>query len=988
MPSFSSPLLEDMVINGELNAMDLSRLINIMATDLSKKLSRDFFMVFDDLHLLEHCEQSLNLLGFLLDFSPPQLRFILLSRRPVVLQTQQFRYGKGILQLYNRDLALTVDEADTLMTDILDLNFQKDVIGEINRISDGWVMGVLMATKTLFLHKQQLHNLEDVRKCFKNRNILDFFRQEIFAQIPLAYRHSLMKLSLLEEVHLDLAMKITGDNDIGAKLSILVDGNYFAMTCDKDDQICGFHQLFRDFLQEKANEELTPQEKKQIYQIAIEYSFAKKRMAEALRYCLSAENYEAMEQILMTEGLSFLSMNRGATLLSVLLAVPSEVQLNHGWIALLTGIAFCEISPENCYDYLEQARKIFVDRQEEMGELLSLSQLVFFYWVVAGALKTGAQLLPRTEELYHRHKTYLPLFAKVVVAKNIAAGYCYFHGDMLTAHRYSSLARELAKTLKSKGLEASVILVQSYENMLMGHRNLNQLELEKAYELLLDPHVASVYKMALCTTHIDDLQLHGNFANYFIQKEQLLALIPQEKLSQTIVGPFLYLWDIGIIISQGKFKEALAKVDEGRRSGPVAETPHILSQFLHWKAYILAHLDEPEAALKAAQKSLLLREFAGGPFHEILNRILLGTVFARLGMHDKAEEVLSQALSEAIKYRMLYLKAGCLLHRANAYSLVGKIEEAVRDLGEGLGCMRDNGYYYVLGLTPEKLENILRIAVQHDIEIEYVRGIAQERLKSTFVKGGRVVPLLFVRMLGEFQLEIEGQVILTADEVTPLQCRLLKLLATSHNMKMGQEVIQLAFWPESSPEKARSNFDTLLSRLRKSLQSVMGQLLIKDYLILHQGILCLQNCVLDAHLFQQMTQKGFEHVKRNEWWQAANCFHPAVDLWHSDISAEAIEDDQVYDFIGGLKHQMIKLVSTWGKHLASASREEQALVILQKGLKLDPTEASLVRLIYHLHRGRGELVKAKTMLKEYEEKLKAEDFASSELQMMISEVVA
>ena len=168
----------------------------------------------------------------------------------------------------------------------------------------------------------------------------------------------------------------------------------------------------------------------------------------------------------------------------------------------------------------------------------------------------------------------------------------------------------------------------------------------------------------------------------------------------------------------------------------------------------------------------------------------------------------------------------------------------------------------------------------------------------------------------------------------------------------------------------------------------MGQLLVQDYLVLHQGILCLQNCVLDAHLFKQMTQKGFEHVKRNEWWQAANCFHPAVDLWHSDISAETIEDDQVYDFIGGLKHQMIKLVSTWGKHLASASREEQALVILQKGLKLDLTEASLVRLIYHLHRGSGELVKAKTMLKEYEEKLKAEDFASSELQMMISEVVA
>ena len=988
MSSFSSPILEDMVVNGELNAGDLSRLVNILLTDLRKELTSDFFIVFDDLHLLEHCEQSLSLLDFLLDSSPPQLRFILLSRRPVALQSRVLRYGNEVLQLNNRDLSLTVDEAETLMTDILALKFQKDVVGEINRITDGWVMGVLMATKALCLHKKEPQSLEEVRKCFKSRNILDFFRQEVFAQIPVDYRNSIMKLSLLEEVSLDLAVKITGDSDIGAKSCHLVNGNYFAMTSDNNDQLCGFHHLFREFLQEKANKEFSAQEKKEIYQVAIEHSIAEKRMAEALRYCLYAENYAAMEQILITTGLGFMAMNRGATLLSILLAVPREIQFSHGWIALFIGIAFSETSPEKCYEHLEQSRKIFVTSKEEMGELLALSQLIFFYWVVAAALKTGALLLPRAEELFHRLEAQLPLFAKVVVAKNIAAGYCYFNCDMITARKYSFIARELACKLQSKGLEASVILVQSYENFLLGRRKLNQLELEKAYELLFDPHVASVYKMALSTMHIDDLQLHGDFLNYFIQKEQLIALVAQEKLSQTIVGPFLYVWDIGVLVSQGKHREALAEIDEGIHSGPVAETPHMLSQFLHWKALILAHLDEPEAALKAARKSLLLRGQAGGPFYEILNSILLGTVFACAGKHDKAEKVLTQALTEAESYRIIYLKAVCLLHRANAHSLAEKIEEAGHDLGEGLRCMQENNYRYVLGFTPEKLENLLRMAVQHNIEGVYASDIARERLGKTFVKGGRVVPLLSVRMLGGFQLALDGQVVLAAEEMTPLQCRLLKLLATSKNMKMGQERIQLAFWPESPPEKSRSNFDSLLSRLRASLRSVMGQYPVGDYLVLQQGILSLKNCDLDAKKFEQAAVKGLGHARKSEWWQAANCFQTALSLWSDYIHAEVIEDDQVHDFAGEIVCLMGEVVEVWGNHLASSSREEQALVILQKGLKIDPTDASLIRLIYHLHRGRGDLIKAKTLLKEYEQRLVVEDYDVAEIQVMISEVVA
>ena len=607
VPSFSSLLLEDMVVNGELNANDLSHLVNFLFVDLLKYLSSDFFMVFDDIHLLENGGSSFNLLNFFIESSPPQLRFILLSRRPVGLQSRQFRYGNDVLRLDNKDLSLSVDETEALMMDIFGLQLQRDAVVEINQITDGWLMGLLMAAHVLGLNKNNPLSREEVRQCFSNQTILDFFQEEVFAQIPADYRNSIMKLSLLEEVPLDLAVKISGDSDIGTKLCLLADGNYFALNCDKDTQVFGFHHLFREFLRKEANKVFTAQEKLQIYQTAIEHSMSQKRIAEALRYCLNAENYTAMEQILMTDGIGFLATNRGATLLSILLAVPREIQFSNGWVALFIGLAYSELYPDQCYEHLEQSRKIFVASQEEMGELLALSQLIFFYWVVAASPKTGGVLLARAEEIYPSAEAKLPVFAKVVVAKNIAAGYCYFRCDMITAHRYSSQAYELAKKIKSKGLEASVILVQNYENFLLGRKKLNLGELEKAYRLLFDPQVATVYKMALVTMHIDDLQLHGDFANYFVQKEQLFALINTETLFQTIVGPFLYVWDIGILVSLGKLRDALAKMDEGIRSGPVAGTPHMLSQFLHWKAYILAYLDEPEAALKAARKSLLLR---------------------------------------------------------------------------------------------------------------------------------------------------------------------------------------------------------------------------------------------------------------------------------------------------------------------------------------------------------------------------------------------
>ena len=63
----------------------------------------------------------------------------------------------------------------------------------------------------------------------------------------------------------------------------------------------------------------------------------------------------------------------------------------------------------------------------------------------------------------------------------------------------------------------------------------------------------------------------------------------------------------------------------------------------------------------------------------------------------------------------------------------------------------------------------------------------------------------------------------------------LALLVAAPDGQIDQEALQLLFWPDSSPEKGRSNLDTMLSRLRKTLQDRIAPLQAKDYLKLQKG---------------------------------------------------------------------------------------------------------------------------------------------------------
>ncbi|MFQ5328686.1 MAG: hypothetical protein ACE5D4_01705 [Thermodesulfobacteriota bacterium] len=165
--------------------------------------------------------------------------------------------------------------------------------------------------------------------------MVSYFSEEIFTRLRKELQRPLLILALLDEVSIELAEEVTGMDGIGAELLRLVEGNYFVRHLDRSDRIFGFHHLFQAFLRERALRELEPESVRELFRKAAAHSRARKRAAQALRYYLKTEDFEAMEKLLAEEGMTFFANNQTATLASILGKIPGEALEKARLVALL-----------------------------------------------------------------------------------------------------------------------------------------------------------------------------------------------------------------------------------------------------------------------------------------------------------------------------------------------------------------------------------------------------------------------------------------------------------------------------------------------------------------------------------------------------------------------------------------------------------------------------------------------------------------------------
>lgn len=987
---FSSPQLEDIIQEGEIGPLDLTRCANILLGDIDRFLQSNLFIVFDDLHIIADADLTNSLIAYLLDTSPPKLHFVLTSRHPFELKSKTIRNRNAVSYLNTEDLALSSMEIETLFNDVFDRSISVTDAQKIENVTSGWVMGIVLAAHPMSGSKsiEKAHTTDiSLLGSPSQKDMLEYFQDEIFTHIPEELHLPFLKLSFVDEIHVQLAERITQVEDIDIILNELTQENLFIYNLDRDFQSFRFHHLFQEFLQARAVKSLKKEEIAEIYAESASYFLENDQIDKALSCYQQGGNYAEMEKLLHRYGVGLLAQNRTVTILTLLQSIPEQTLLKYGWLSLLSGLLVGDFQPEKTLPHLETARKIFIDKGEETGELLALAYIIYYHFVVSGRYHTGASLLPRTEELLQANLDNLSKHVIILVKRNLAAGFCFFSAEMEKARYYAEKARSIAIEHGIRNFMASTVFIKAYIELLSGNRQQFRHEVEVSYSLMNDPLVGMSNKLTLRVMQICNLGMHGDMVNYFHQQQLIQDSIDEKVVKQTVAAPYFFVWGGSCLTSMGETAKALDVINRGVGVSTTAKTEHMLSQLLQWQAYILAIHGNVKSAEVKIDESANLRTIAGGPFYQSFHEIMAGAIYGRLKKKKLAKQSFTKALDIAEAIPSPYLVACCLLQRSY-FKLISYGEEAaLADLQNGLSLMVKNGYDHFWGWEPGFIASILKLAIVNDIHREFSRKLAQKRLKVNILDNGTVIPILHFTILDGFFLSIGKEVQITVDQLTPLQRDLLSLILISKDKKIAQEKVQLMLWPDSSPQKSRKKLDTLLGRLRGTFTEHLN-VPNKDYIILNKGILSLENTTTDIDEFFLNCENGFQHAARDENWQACNRFYHAISLWKTSLPSDTFRNDTIFAYEDVLLATFERACLQWASILTEAGRHHEAIPILEKLLTTNALSETAVVNLCQLYESTYQSLKVRDALEKYRNALKVAEYEEDEIDSMLDDITS
>ncbi len=250
------------------------------------------------------------------------------------------------------------------------------------------------------------------------------------------------------------------------------------------------------------------------------------------------------------------------------------------------------------------------------------------------------------------------------------------------------------------------------------------------------------------------------------------------------------------------------------------------------------------------------------------------------------------------------------------------------------------------------------------------------------------IPKLVLKTLGKCEIRLEETNLHCSEQFSPAQRQLLAMLLVSPSGALSQEAVQLAFWPESSEARARSSFDSLLSRVRKTLEQSFPGIDSKLYLVIRRGTLSLEHVQVDVHEFQKLCQRGLQQVSAGNSWQAEISFSAAFSLWQGTFLPGDFGNEAAARYQDEMEQLYLEASERFSRILAHSGRLDEAIKIVEYARRYDMLNDDLVHLHYLLLLARKQSSRAHGLLEAYRDLLEREKYNAEEIAAILAEFPA
>ena len=162
----------------------------MLLAELNAVLQEDFYLVFDDLHILDG-SPAVSLLEYLLAAPEARLKFLLLGRHALPTKTECLQTDAAVRELGKGDIALSVIETMALFNQEMGLDLPWKKVAEIHALTEGWIMGLVMIASAL---QEDVAKIKDLNGLTVRSGLASYLKNEVFAHLPADLTVNLIKL--------------------------------------------------------------------------------------------------------------------------------------------------------------------------------------------------------------------------------------------------------------------------------------------------------------------------------------------------------------------------------------------------------------------------------------------------------------------------------------------------------------------------------------------------------------------------------------------------------------------------------------------------------------------------------------------------------------------------------------------------------------------------------------------------------------------------
>lgn len=842
--NFKQDALE--LILSATNPVDvLANSMAILSEELSNIKDDQFFIILNDFQFIRESEAINKALEYLIEYMPENIKIIIISRHnPHFKKLSQLRLRQELGEITQNDLKLTIDEVKDFFNSYSDIKITNEEIEKIQSQTGGWI-GILVLLIQTYQNESIKEHILGILK--KNEPVFEYFANEIFELQKPEIKDFLLKTSMLPKIDNEICKEIGLENYV-ENIDFLKKQNLL-----EDNDECTYNQVFKEFLKEKARENISFFELQDLFNKLAKYAIKKGYIENAIDYYLLALNYDDAEINLLKISQDMIYTNRLETLLKNIQKFPEEhldmslrLNLYNGEIKRLLG------NYVEAIHFFSKAEIIANRENDKSGLALS-----YVYQSIIQASKGEANnnLIDKALEMFDKKDISGLAFAyntkgiTYLFGEKILESLKYFEQSL---RHYEELNDSIgqAKVLHNLGFAYSML--GSFEHSKSTYeRSIKQAESSGKY-----PYIMTYNNIAIIYNYSGDFNTARSFA------EKALSL--SKKLDYKRDMSYAY-WTLGMISanleeylkSEDYFNECLSiGLDLGDRQVQAYALSGLSELARLQEKYNKAH-DLIQEAIRRRDLPLDNQ----GMIELIMQKTAISTDLNDLktAKHDLEEYLLPKI--EKLKYKY-YLN-----HIYFYLSIVYEKENEKKSNEYALKSyelIKENGYYFFLSQQKYIPKYLSKQLENKNIEVNVTRPA-----KIKFY------------CFGEFKTSLEDKVI-TNKEWSGFKTK-LGLSYLLHNPKgVSKEQLANLLYPDT--DITRTAINVILSRIRKAIEPDMGKNDSSKYISFNEGKYFFNfgtNYWLDTEEFNHLI-KEIAHNHDDKM----SILYKIVDLYKGDFLTE------------------------------------------------------------------------------------------------------